>query len=283
MKIDKKKIVLGTAQFFSSYGIVNENKKQTKKHFYEILELAGKNDIFSYDTAPGYKSEKFLGDFILANQIHDAKVVTKIPKVVGNYKKFVENQINKSLKNLKTEINTLFFHNVSDLSYFIKDPQFFFNLRKRFPVNNIGFSVYEIKDLNKIKIYKEKLALQIPYNILNKSFSTVIRKNLYKPVFARSIFLQGILLKKILKAKNKSLKISACKYLDFLLKKKIIPIKYNLSFINSQKKINYFIFGIEKKKQLKEILNTEFKHYDKRHIKKINSFFDKKNIDPRNW
>ena len=46
MKIDKKKIVLGTAQFFSSYGIVNENKKQTKKHFYEILELAGKNDIF---------------------------------------------------------------------------------------------------------------------------------------------------------------------------------------------------------------------------------------------
>ena len=62
----------------------------------------------------------------------------------------------------------------------------------------------------------------------------------------------------------------------FFIKKKIIPIKYNLSFINSQKKINYFIFGIEKKKQLKEILNTEFKNYDKRHIKKINSFFDKK-------
>ena len=56
----------------------------------------------------GYKSEKFLGDFILANQIHDAKVVTKIPKVVGNYKKFVENQINKSLKNLKQKLIPFF-------------------------------------------------------------------------------------------------------------------------------------------------------------------------------
>ena len=91
MKIDKKKIILGTAQFFSSYGIVNENKKQTKKHFYEILELAGKNNIFSYDTAPGYKSEKFLGDFILANQFQGSKhgyIYKKDIKGLGYYKDY---------------------------------------------------------------------------------------------------------------------------------------------------------------------------------------------------
>ena len=283
MKIKKKKIFLGTAQFFSNYGILNDNKNFSKKHFYDILELAGKNDIFNYDTAPGYNSEKFLGNFINANQIHKAKVITKIPKIIGNYKKFLEKQINQSLKNLRTEINTLFFHNTDDINFFIKDPKFFLNLKNKFPLKNIGFSVYEINDLRKIKSYKENLSLQVPYNILNNSFSKIVINKRFQPIFARSIFLQGILLKKIKKNRNKNLKISFENYINFLLKKRISPLKYNLSFINNQKKINYFIFGIEKKKQLNEIINTEFKKYNLKYQKKINSFFNKADIDPRYW
>ena len=198
-------------------------------------------------------------------------------------KSFVENSVSKSLKILKSEIHTLFFHSVEDTKTFLKDIQFFLNLKKKFPIKNLGFSVYEPNDLREILKKNIKISIQFPFNILNQSFSKIINKKEIYPSFARSIFLQGILLNKIKKKNNLKLSNSVKNYLNFLDYNKISPLELNLSFINQQKKIDYFIFGVDNADQLKKIISTDTYRFKNSKIKKIKSFFDKNNIDPRYW
>ena len=54
-------------------------------------------------------------------------------------------------------------------------------------------------DLKEVLKYKVPISIQFPYNILNQSFLPLLENKNLKPLFARSIFLQGILLKKIKK------------------------------------------------------------------------------------
>jgi len=285
VRIDKKKIVLGTAQFLSNYGIVNYNKDKSKKYFLNILEYAAKNGIFNYDTAPGYNSEKLLGEFIKTNKIINQKIITKIPKInTSNYKDFVQKSIEKSAKNLNSDIYTLFFHDISDVKFFLKDPKFFLNLKKKFQINHLGFSVYEPSDLKDIIKNKFNISIQFPLNILNQSFEKYLKNKKLSPFFARSIFLQGILLRKIHKEKKKLyLANSVNKYFEYLKDKNISPLELNLSFINQYKKIDYFIFGIEHINQLKKIISCNFSKFNKTEIKKIKLYFNEEIIDPRNW
>ena len=265
--------------------MVNNNKDLSYKHFFNILEYAGKNSIFNYDTAPDYNSEEIIGHFISANKIKNAKILTKIPKIrTSDYQTFVEKSISNSLKKLNSDIYTLFFHSTTDIKLFLKDPNFFINLKRKFPIKNIGFSVYEPKDLKEVLKRKIKISIQFPCNALNSSFLPLLRKFFFKPLFARSIFLQGILLKKINNEKiNPELRNSVKNYINFLTKNRISPLEFNLSFINDQKIIDYHIFGIEKEKQLNDIINTNFSKFDSYNAHKIEKFFNKKLIDPRTW
>ncbi len=286
MRLDKKKIFLGTAQFLTNYGIVNTNKSKSKKHFLKILDYAGKNNIFNYDTAPNYNSEKLLGDFIHSNGIKNLKIITKIPKIkIKNYKLFVEKSIEKSLKNLRCGIDTLFFHNASDLIFFLKDPKFFLNLKNNFPIKRIGVSIYEPNQIDELLNHKYDISIQFPLNVLNHSFIPIIKKKkIHSPIFARSIFLQGILLKKIKDKKiNQKLVTSGNNYLEFLNRKKICPLEFSLSFINQFESVNYFIFGIENQNQLEKIIKCNFSNFKNNHLSYVKSFFNKKLIDPRNW
>ena len=285
MNLKSEKIFLGTAQFLSKYGVVNNNKNFSYKYFFKILEYAGKNSIFNYDTAPDYNSEEIIGQFILANKIKNAKVLTKIPKIkTSNYQTFVEKSISNSLKKLNSDIFTLFFHSTTDIKFFLKNPNFFINLKKKFPIKNIGFSIYEPGDLKEVIKHKIKVSIQFPYNVVNQSFLPLLDNKMLKPVFARSIFLQGILLKKITNKKiNSELRNSVKNYINFLNINKISPLEFNLSFINHQKNIDYLIFGIEKEKQLRDILNADFSKFDYNNLHKVKKFFNKRLTDPRNW
>lgn len=285
MRLDKKKIFLGTAQFLSNYGIVNTNKNKSYKHFLKILEYAGENDIFNYDTAPGYNSEKIIGEFIYANRLKNIKILTKIPKIIGSdYKKFVEKSIEKSINLLNSKIYTIFFHNPSDVKFFLNDPKFFLNLKKEYSIKNIGFSVYKVSDIKEVINQKFEVSIQFPFNILNQSFLPLFTNEKISPLFARSIFLQGILLKKIENKKvNLDLIKSANKYLNILKNKNISPLEFSLSFIHQNEKLNYYIFGIENLNQLKDIISCNFSKFDNNNYNELKYLFKKKLIDPRNW
>ena len=66
--MENKKIILGTAQFGAKYGITRENFV-SKKSLYKILDNALKNKILHLDTAPGYKNEKLIGEYIRTHGI----------------------------------------------------------------------------------------------------------------------------------------------------------------------------------------------------------------------
>ncbi len=64
-------MVLGMAQFGMGYGIANVPGKPTPKEMFKILSLAWERGIRCFDTAPGYGSERMLGEFITANGLRN--------------------------------------------------------------------------------------------------------------------------------------------------------------------------------------------------------------------
>ena len=73
-------------------------------------------------------------------------------------------------------------------------------------------------------------------------------------------------------------------YFMFLKKENINPLDLNLNYINQNTKLDYYIFGFEKKKQLDEILSVKKKILNKKIITTVKNIFkNDKNIDPRLW
>tara|TARA_X000000950_G_C13887104_1_gene649316 strand:+ start:262 stop:1116 length:855 start_codon:yes stop_codon:yes gene_type:complete len=279
----KKKLFIGTAQFLSNYGITN-NIYTDKKYCLNLLEHAAKKGIMNYDTAVGYKSEKLIGEFLKTHKISRAKICTKFYGLQKDYKSQTYSFLDKSLKKLNNPIYCIFFHNAQDIKFFIRDPEFFLDLTNQFPISKIGFSIYEKKDIKNVKFTKQ-ISLQIPYNILNNEFNDLKLLKKYDNIFARSLFLQGVLINKNI---NKNINKKFCKmlqtYFMFLKKENINPLDLNLNYINQNTKLDYYIFGFEKKKQLDEILSVKKKILNKKIITTVKNIFkNDKNIDPRLW
>ena len=107
----REKIILGTVQQGKKYGITNFFKKPDKKNIFKILSLAINNNINKFDTAPSYNTEKLLGNFIKTHGLKDdVKIYTKIPSIKNrDINSFIRLSIEKSMKNLNCNIDTLFF------------------------------------------------------------------------------------------------------------------------------------------------------------------------------
>jgi aryl-alcohol dehydrogenase-like predicted oxidoreductase len=287
MVINKSQIFIGTSQFKSNYGVTNHNKNLSNSFFYKIMEYCCNNGIINFDTASSYNSENLLGNFIKAHKLKKAKISTKIAKIGSrkNYKDFVRNSVENSLNNLNLKIHTLFLHSVNDIDLFIKNYQFFLELKKEYKISKIGFSIYDSKDLKKLIKFKEQLSLQVPVNIPNNNFDHILElKNKPKQIiFGRSLFLQGLLLQKKTKKIKISLKKSLDEYYSYLKKKNLDPLEVNLAYINSKKNLKYYIFGIEKISQIKQIINARDIDLDKNIFNEIRSIFIKNDVDPRNW
>jgi len=101
--INQKKIILGTAQFGSHYGITNKIGEVKCSEVSKIIEEANNNGINFFDTAPIYgNAEKKLGKYLNKN----SNIITKITEIEDeeiNEKglKAISNVFFNSLKNLK--------------------------------------------------------------------------------------------------------------------------------------------------------------------------------------
>lgn len=278
----KKKIFIGTAQILSNYGATNSKFLKNKKYYLKLLEYAAKKGVINYDTASGYNSENIIGEFIKTHGLRNSKICTKFHGLSDNYKIETYKFIDSSLRKINNPLHCIFFHSIKDIKYFIRDPKFFLNLKKNFPIKHIGFSIYNKKDIKNIK-FKDQISLQIPINILNHEFDSFLLKNNFKNIYGRSLFLQGLLVnKKINKKLKKSLTTKLDRYFNILKNQSIDPLNININYV-SKKKLDFFIFGIEEKKQLDDILKIKKNNYSQSLINKISQIFNKKDIDPRNW
>jgi len=280
-------MVLGTAQFGMDYGIANIAGKPTQKEVFNILSLAWENGVRCFDTAPDYGSEKLLGEFITTNGLQDEiRVLTKIPSLEGtsDHQQSIRKSTELSLKNIGCPVHVLFFHHPADSALILKDPDFFRSLLYEYPVSNLGASVYEPQDVEKLSRCLFELAFQFPFNVLDRRFEQV--RMPHGKRYARSIFLQGILATKNGLRSNtpKELIELQKEYHEKLAAHHLNPSGFAVSFVALNDTVDHFLIGVDSVKQLRAILNLkQYEQYDMAVLDMLSVGTDKQWLDPRTW
>jgi len=268
------KFGIGTAQFIKNYGLLKKNSK--KKNLIKIVKNYSKK-IDLIDTAPSYNNvERIIGSY----RNKRIKIISKIGKIKSKniYGKSVEieKNIQNTFKKLKN-IYVILLHNTNDIKILKnKDLRLKFDSIIKKNVKKIGFSCYDIFEIEKyLKIYKFDI-IQFPLNVFNISkkkinFLKKIKKKYKVELHCRSIFLQGLLLEKELNLNKKFIPLKNKIYKINKLCEKLNISKYNfyISVIASLKIIDYAIIGLsnfneyEKLKKFKKtkINKNEFYYF----------------------
>jgi len=282
------KLVLGTAQFGGRYGILSSRQMVKDIQFKKIIAYSKKNKIKQLDTARNYgncevrlKKNKNIDSFNITTKIFIPKKSKRKPE------DYIRYQINKIIKNLNlTKIYCVLIHNPG---HFPNRSKYFYALKKLKQeglIKNIGFSVYGTSYLKNIIKNYDFDVVQLPYSIIDRRFEEagclkILKKKGIK-IYARSIFLKGLLLLSYNKIPKKFKRTSYVWDLwhDWLKINKLSAIDVCLNFVNSNKYIDKIVVGVHHLKHLKKIINVERKkiHYP--------IFFPLKNnkiLNPLNW
>ena len=282
------KLVVGSAQLGMNYGLFN-NKKISFKEFKKIEKLVLKSKINFIDTATSYgDSEKIIGN----SKLKKLHIITKI-KIPNKKNIIVKNwllkEISKSLSKLKIKkIYGVLIHDYKDLlgkhgkKYLLSLQE----LKRRNIIKYIGISVYEPLEIKKIWKFWKPDIIQIPFNpidnrILDSGWVNILKKFKVK-IYARSIFLQGLLINEDSSFKiNKNFKIILNKYKNWCFRNNISLMQGCLHFVKQFKKIDYLVVGFNNYNQLKEIIDV----FKKKQIIIPKKFSTNKInlIDPRKW
>jgi aryl-alcohol dehydrogenase-like predicted oxidoreductase len=281
------KLVIGAAQLGMNYGVFN-SKKINPKDLRKIQRLVLKSNINFIDTASSYgDSEKVIGN----SKLRNLNVITKIkiPKKNIHIKSWLNKEISKSLNKLKIKkIYGVLVHNSKDLlgKYGQEYLRYLLELKKKKIIKKIGISIYNSNEIKKIwKFWKPDL-VQVPFNpldtrILDSGWIDNLKKFKIK-VYARSIFLQGILINHHIPFKiNKKFKQPLYKFNNWCYLNKISNIEACIHFAKQFKKIDYLVVGFNSYLQLKKIIDI----FEKKYIA-VPKIFSSKNlnlIDPRKW
>lgn len=260
------KLTLGTAQLGMKYGIANKKGKPRLKDSFKILDYALNHGITTFDTASTYgDSEKIIGSYLH----HKRKpiIVTKIPHIICKKQKptlddvyeIVKNLIKNSCERLcLKKIPICLMHDPSDMiKYDGLVEKALLSLKNQKIISKVGISAYTPDDVSKFLENKNLDVIQIPINILDtrliKNGLLHELKNEGKDIFARSIFLQGLLL---LEESEIPKKLTAV--LKPLKKIKKICLENNLEteqlaflFVRDLKEIISMVIGVETLDQLK--------------------------------
>lgn len=202
MKFNEK-LCMGTAQLGMKYGINNVLERQpTNEESFSLLQRAIDAGIGSFDTAAVYgNAEKILGDFGVSR--YPVEIISKISLnnnlgEAGDTKERIEESILGSLARLKVKrLDVCLLHIASDL-YNKEIMNGLLAAKEKNLIKLIGVSVYEERDAIAALKSGKIDCIQIPYNVLDQrldatEFFDLAAQNKVK-VYARSAFLQGILL-----------------------------------------------------------------------------------------
>ncbi len=263
------KLCLGSANFGSKYGL--DNKKINKEKLLKIINLANKNKLLNIDT-----SFEYSGSHLKLKKISSKKLTinTKIFfKKNQNYISIKKKILNFN-KSSHSKIYSLLFHEQND-ALNSRKVELLKKLKSDGLVSKIGVSVYDLSVLKKILNIWIPDIVQIPVNPFNRDF---ISKNFLSylkkrkiTIYARSIFLRGMLVKKsdILKSKFKK---DLEDWFNFCENENIHPVKACIDFCKSMKEIDYIIIGVDDETELMQIIK-----FSKQNIKiKLNSIIKRK-------
>ena len=193
-------LCLGTVQLGMKYGVKNELGRQpTEEESFAVLWAAKKGGVEFLDTASVYgEAEALLGRF---DVVHAGfRVISKLRPGLekATDKSVVLLEIEASLHRLKIkQLYGYMLHRADDMENEAV-VQGMIAAKEKGYTEHIGVSVYEPEDA--LHVVKSGIwdIIQVPYNVLDQrldetDFFEIAKKNRVK-VFARSAFLQGLLL-----------------------------------------------------------------------------------------
>ncbi len=288
------KITLGTANFYNNYGIT-KNKFAISEINRKLPKILKENNINNFDTAI---VDYFPVSFFRHLRLKNPKITTKIKLPKKNKAKFLRNLKNRMCNQIEklgiTKFEAILVHDVKDLfsKYGKELRHILLELKIEKKTKMIGASLYSTNEIKKTMGFIKLDIIQFPLNIFNTSFVSSKWKKYYKKnnikIQIRSIFLQGLLLKKEKVINNlhlnKKLNLQLSKYNNWLKTKKLKKIIVNISFIKKYFNIiDYLVIGVDNYSQILQIL----KFFKSRKNKKLNiknfSTSISKVIDPRKW
>jgi aryl-alcohol dehydrogenase-like predicted oxidoreductase len=255
------KLALGTAQFGLDYGIANNTGKVSFAEVEDILCFAKYVGIDVLDTATSYgNSEAVLG----SAGINDYKVITKLSTINNNRSKVMD-VFFKSLENLKKDnVYGLLIHDIDSISSKNFDVLFkeIINLKDQGLVGKVGFSSYTPEHVDFLLKNFDFDLIQVPFNILDHRL--VIEGQLDRlkankvEIYARSVFLQGLLLmsKKIASKKFKRWNNLWESWHEWLNDNQITALEATIRHAISTVGISKVIVGVNSKDQLEEIVSA---------------------------
>lgn len=187
---DTPRIVLGTVQLGTEYGIANRSGRPSREEAIAILRRADEAGVMGFDSAPGYgDAEELLGDAAVT-----APVFTK---VTGDLEP--RESVERSLRRLKrSSVDLLFLH---DPQLLLDDPMGIVDQAYDLVgslVGGLGASVYTPEQFEAAMANDRIKAIQAPVSFADRRLEAagLLRAARVSGtrVFARSVFLQGALL-----------------------------------------------------------------------------------------
>ncbi len=250
------KLCLGTVQFGLKYGINNSLGRQPdKKECYAILDKALQLGITCFDTASAYgKAESLLGEYSWGSFV--PQIISKLSPDCPNDDMAVATKIKESLQRLgRTRLYGYMFHRAVDMQ---KDGVMFgmMTAKERGWVEKIGVSVYEPEEALMAVEDARVDIIQIPYNVLDKRLDRsgffVKAKKTKKEIYARSAFLQGLLLMDPYEAEGRVPQSSQwiAKFQAIAQDYGYMPVEAAMLYSLCHDGIDYVVFGVETLEQL---------------------------------
>ena len=280
------KLIIGSAGFSSPYGI-NLKKPPSIKEIKKIFDFANVMGISKIDTAENYGNVNQLISDLNLNRFD---VMTKFNGLNESYFE-IKRKFYQNLKDLKIKsFYSVLFHRSSFL--LTENGKSFYNFLKEQKeqkvIRNIGVSIYTPRELDELLGCYDFDIVQAPINIADNriiDYWTLHKSELMKTkLHARSIYLQGLLLKDFnqIEDKFKGLK-------PLLIKKKKMSVELNintsellLNYVYSMKLVDNIIIGFWGHKEIEEAVNNiiNFKRID---FSNIQFHISEKIIDPTQW
>ena len=266
-KLERGKLIIGGAQLGNKYGITN-NKKVSLEDTTKILNYAKRKNINYLDLAESYNSHEKLKKIKLNN----FKIIFKLNFKKKNIKEnYIKKKFFKILKTIKLKkIYCVMLHDTAN--YNLKELDIIFNtfqnLKKKKLVKKIGFSTYGQFMINKIISNYNIDVIQTTFNFFD---NRILKKKIWfklkqkkVSIHARSIFLQGVLLKQKDELPKKLTVFYGhfFRWHKFLDLNKISSLDACVNYVLN-KNFDKIILGVNNLQELKDILSIKKKKINK--------------------
>lgn len=279
----KSHLILGTAQLTRSYGVLGGDERRGDiSAGQKTIEHAGELNLLAVDTAPIYDSaEGVIGAAQTSLPVH-TKLQSGIPALES---------LRGSLDRLnRSSVEVVYLHEELTLDHAQLQMLVALNSARGDLFAELGVSIYDESEFDLAIAHPLIDVIQLPYNLFDQRFGPErlgAAVGAGKKVFARSIFLQGLLLTepRKLPVAVRSLRRKIVQFQETARRWSLTPLQGSLYFAQQNQNLSAIIVGASNEKELHDIhlasCSEEFRgFYDDLQSQQWPAWPD---TDPRRW